>query len=141
MIKKWGLSDELGPIMYGHEDDHPFLGHSMGKGQEQEFSAETANKIDIEVRKLIDASYAIATKILKDNMDILHAMAKALMKYETIDADQVKDLMDRKSVKPPEGWSDSDNKSGTKSGKTKKASASKSKPKPKSSDDIDSVTS
>ena len=141
MIKKWGLSDELGPIMYGHEDDHPFLGHSMGKGQEQEFSAETANKIDIEVRKLIDASYAIATKILKDNMDILHAMAKALMKYETIDADQVKDLMDRKSVKPPEGWSDSDNKSGTQSGKTKKASASKSKLKPKSSDDIDSVTS
>jgi cell division protease FtsH len=65
-------------------------------------------------------------------------MAEALMKYETLDAGQVKDLMDRKSVKPPEGWNDNDKKSGTKSGKTKKASTRK--PKPKSSGDIDSVT-
>ena len=147
MIKKWGLSDKLGPIMYGQNEEHPFLGQAMGRGQEPEFSAETANKIDVEVRKLIDTSYSIATKILKDNIDILHAMAEALMKYETLDAGQVKDLMGRKSVKPPEGWNDNDNdnKSGAKPGKAKKASTPKSKPKPKpkpkSSGDIDSVTS
>jgi cell division protease FtsH len=142
MIKKWGLSDKLGPIMYGQNDEQPFLGQTMGRGQEQEFSGETANKIDAEVRKLIDTSYSISTKILKDNIDILHAMAEALMKYETLDAGQVKDLMDRKSVKPPEGWNDNDNKSGAKPGKAKKASTSKPKPKPKpkSSGDVDSVT-
>ena len=139
MIKKWGLSDQLGPIMYGQSEEHPFLGHSMGKGQEQEFSGETANKIDIEVRKLIDKSYATATKILKDNMDILHAMTDALMKYETLDADQIKEIMDKKPVTPPDGWNDKDDKPGSKDGKVQKKP--RPKPKQKPSGDIGSVTS
>ena len=139
MIKKWGLSDKLGPIMYGQSEEHPFLGHSMSKGQEQEFSGETANKIDIEVRKLIDKSYATATKILKDNMDILHAMTDALMKYETLDADQIKEIMDKKPVTPPDGWNDKDDKPGSKDGKVQKKP--RPKPKQKPSGDIGSVTS
>ena len=136
MVKKWGLSDKMGPIMYGSEDQQPFLGQSMGGGQqEQNFSGETANIIDREVRALIDSSYKQSEKILKENIDILHSMSDALMLYETLDSSQIKDLMDRKDCAPPEGWddikSDKNDKSG-KSGESKAKTKSKSKIIPKS---------
>jgi len=135
MVKKWGLSDKMGPIMYGSDDQQPFLGHSMGHQQEQSFSGETANIIDKEVRALIDSSYKQSEKILKENIDILHSMSEALMLYETLDASQIKDLMDRKDCTPPAGWddikSDKNDKSG-KSGESKAKTKLTSKITPKS---------
>jgi cell division protease FtsH len=89
--------------MYGEEQDHPFLGQSMGMGGSKlEFSDATANIIDEEVRALIDRNYERAKKILHENTDILHTMAEALIKFETLDASQVEDLMSRRPMKEPE---------------------------------------
>ena len=138
MVKKWGLSDKMGPIMYGKDDQHPFLGQSMGHSSEQEFSGETANIIDKEVKLLIDASYSKSEKLLNDNIDVLHSMAEALMLYETLDAAQIKDLMDRKDCKPPEGWENkSNNNDGSDIGGLGKKDDVKSKAKPKPRKNID----
>lgn len=121
MVTKWGLSDALGPLAYSDEEDEVFLGRSVT--QHKSVSDETARQIDNEVRKLIDDAYTVATKILKDNEDVLHSMSEALMKYETIDADQIEQLMAREPVDPPSGWTDdsSDQKNdGGTSGKTEK---------------------
>jgi cell division protease FtsH len=137
MVKKWGLSDKMGPIMYGSDDQQPFLGHSMGQQQEQGFSGETANIIDKEVRSLIDSSYKQSEKLLKDNIDVLHSMAETLMLYETLDASQIKDLMDRKDCAPPADWDDvkSDKKDKKdKKDKADKLDESKSKAKAKAKD-------
>ena len=102
MVTKWGLSDKLGPLMYGEDHDQPFLGQSMGMGGRQiEFSDATANIIDEEVRNVIDRNYKRAKTMLEKNVDILHAMAEALIKYETIDAGQVDDLMGRRPIREP----------------------------------------
>ena len=79
----------------------PGEGHQM-------YSEETSREIDIEVRKVVNEAYSKAKQILEDNMDILHAMKDALMEYETIDSDQVDDLMARRPVRPPQDWSDHD---------------------------------
>ena len=84
MVTKWGLSDELGPITYGEEEDEVFLGRSVT--QHKNVSDDTARKIDEVVRSILDKAYARTTKILTDNLDKLHAMAEALLQYETIDA-------------------------------------------------------
>ena len=104
MVARWGLSDEMGTILYDTEDDGPFGGSG---GKSSKLSDKTIEKIDIEVRKLIDSSYAHAKKLLEDNIDILHSMSKALMKYETIDAMQVDDLMAREEVRKPGDLGDS----------------------------------
>jgi cell division protease FtsH len=104
MVTKWGLSDELGPQTYSEEDGEVFLGHSVT--QHKVVSDETAHVIDKEVRLFIDRNYDRARQILTDQMDILHAMADALMKYETIDKDQINDIMAGKPPRPPEGWDD-----------------------------------
>jgi cell division protease FtsH len=104
MVTKWGLSDRLGPLTYSEDDGEVFLGRSVT--QHKQVSDDTAHTIDEEVRKIIDANYARADKILKENIDKLHVMAKALMKYETIDNLQVKDIMDGKVPRPPEDWDD-----------------------------------
>jgi cell division protease FtsH len=101
MVTKWGLS-KLGPLTYGEDEGEVFLGHSVT--QHKNVSDGTANAIDEEVRAIIDRNYQRADKILKDDMDKLHAMAEALIKYETIDADQIKDIMDGKPPRPPDGW-------------------------------------
>ncbi len=106
MVTKWGLSEKMGPILYDEDDQQPFLGQSMGKNSKH-FADETALDIDKEVRRLIDENYERAYQVLNDNMDILHAMADALMKYETIDAMQVDDLMDRQPVREPGDWGSS----------------------------------
>ena len=104
MVTKWGFSRLLGPLAYGEEDGEVFLGHSVT--QNKSIAEGTASTINEEVRKIIDHNYQRAEKILKDNEDILHTMADALMKYETIDKYQLEDLMDRKPVREPQGWDD-----------------------------------
>ena len=103
IVTRWGLSS-LGPINYGAEEGEVFLGKGVNKSRE--FSDETAHQIDIEVKKLIDRNYQRATKILQDNMDKLHLMADALMKYETIDDVQIKQIMSGKEATAPKDWLD-----------------------------------
>jgi len=105
MVTQWGFSDKLGPILYTDEDEgEVFLGRSMAKAKHM--SDETAHAIDEEVRAIVNRNYARARQILIDNMDILHAMKDALVKYETIEEEQIKQLMNREPVTPPSGWED-----------------------------------
>ncbi|MDX7986805.1 ATP-dependent zinc metalloprotease FtsH [Xenorhabdus sp. 12] len=102
MVTQWGFSEKLGPLLYAEEEGEVFLGRSVAKAKHM--SEDTARLIDQEVKALIDRNYIRARQILTDNMDILHAMKDALMKYETIDAPQIDDLMNRVTVRPPAGW-------------------------------------
>ncbi len=102
MVTKWGLSDKLGPLTYGEDEGEVFLGRSMTKTKD--VSAQTANLIDEEIRGFIDRNYARAEKLLKANLDKLHAMSDALMTYETIDSEQIADVMAGKTVREPVGW-------------------------------------
>jgi len=102
MVTKWGLSEKLGPLMYA-EDDESYLGRGGG-GQGTSVSGETAKMIDLEVRSIIDGCYGTAKQILTDNRDKLEAMADALMKYETIDVDQIDDIMAGRPPREPRDW-------------------------------------
>ena len=105
MVTKWGLSQRLGPLTYSEEEGEVFLGRSVT--QHKSVAEETSHTIDEEIRSIIDHNYERAKKILKENEDILHSMADALMKYETIDKYQLDDLMARKTpVREPQGWDD-----------------------------------
>lgn len=95
---------KLGPLTYAEEQGEVFLGRSTSQGRE--ISDETSNIIDGEVRVIIDAAYATAKKALEDNIDKLHIMADALMKYETIDQVQIKDIVEGREPTAPEGWDD-----------------------------------
>jgi cell division protease FtsH len=106
MVTKWGLSDKLGPLTYSEEEGEVFLGHSVT--QHKMVSDETAHIIDEEIRSVIDRNYKRAEQILADNRDKLNLMAEALMKYETIDSEQIKEIMAGKVPQPPEDWSDGD---------------------------------
>lgn len=112
MVTQWGFSDKLGPLLYAEEDGEVFLGRSMGKAKAM--SDETATIIDAEVKVFIDKNYARARQILTDNLDILHSMKEALMKYETIDSLQIDDLMKRREVRQPADWQVDDNGSNDK---------------------------
>ncbi|MBC9249429.1 ATP-dependent metalloprotease [Pseudomonas alcaligenes] len=105
MVTKWGLSEKLGPLMYAEEEGEVFLGRSAGS-QHANVSGETAKLIDDEVRSLIDGCYATAKRLLEENRDKLDAMADALMKYETIDADQIDDIMAGRTPREPRDWHD-----------------------------------
>ncbi|MFF7065324.1 MULTISPECIES: ATP-dependent zinc metalloprotease FtsH [unclassified Pseudomonas] len=111
MVTKWGLSEKLGPLMYAEEEGEVFLGRSAGS-QHASVSGETAKLIDSEVRSIIDQCYATAKQLLIDNRDKLEAMTEALMKYETIDADQIDDIMAGRTPREPRDWDD-DKDSGT----------------------------
>ncbi|MCK9027761.1 ATP-dependent zinc metalloprotease FtsH [Haemophilus influenzae] len=102
MVTQWGFSEKLGPILYTEDEGEVFLGRSMAKAKHM--SDETAHSIDEEVRAIVNRNYARAREILIDNMDILHAMKDALVKYETIEEEQIKQLMNREPVTPPSGW-------------------------------------
>ncbi|WP_097085717.1 MULTISPECIES: ATP-dependent zinc metalloprotease FtsH [unclassified Pseudomonas] len=106
MVTKWGLSEKLGPLLYAEEEGEVFLGRGGG-GQNANVSGETAKLIDAEVRSIIDQCYGTAKQILTDNRDKLDAMAEALMKYETIDADQIDDIMAGRTIREPRDWGDS----------------------------------
>jgi cell division protease FtsH len=104
MVTKWGLSDRLGPLAYAEEEGEVFLGRSVT--QHKKVSDKTAHEIEEEVRRVIDENYGQARQILQTNLDKLHAMAEALIKYETIDESQIKDIMAGREARPPEGWDD-----------------------------------
>jgi cell division protease FtsH len=106
MVTKWGLSDKLGPLTYSDEQEEVFLGHSVA--QHKAVSDETAHDIDSEIRNIIDRAYGRAEQILKDNLDKLHIMANALIKYETIDSEQIDDIMAGNEPRPPSDWDDSE---------------------------------
>jgi cell division protease FtsH len=110
MVTKWGLSDRLGPLTYSEDEGEVFLGRQVT--QHKQMSDETAHAIDEEVRRIIDTSYERAKKILEGNMDKLHTMAKALMKYETIDSAQIDDIMSGREPRPPVDWSDDEPRAG-----------------------------
>jgi cell division protease FtsH len=105
MVTKWGLSDKLGPLTYSEESGEVFLGRSVT--QTKQVSDETAHAIDQEVRRVIESNYQRAKDILQTNLDKLHAMSDALMKFETIDDGQIKDIMEGRAPREPSGWDDS----------------------------------
>ena len=110
MVTRWGLSEKLGPILYAEDE-----AQTPGASSNTQFSADTSREIEQEVRDIIDRCYRRAKQILEDNVDILHAMKDALMEYETIDSEQVADLMARRPVRPPQQWQkdDRDGQSGS----------------------------
>ena len=109
MVTQWGFSKELGPIFYQNED---------GMGAIKGVSEESQKLIDTEMRKIIDRNYNRAKQTLEDNMDILHAMKDALLKYETLDRKQIDDLMARRPVGEPSGWNDKSTQGPSQNNKT-----------------------
>lgn len=104
MVTQWGLSEKLGPLLYAEEEGEVFLGRSVTR--HKNVSDETAKLIDEEIRLIIDRNYVRAHQLLVDNIDILHTMSEALVKYETIDQAQIDDLMNRRAVREPDDWND-----------------------------------
>ncbi len=105
MVTRWGFSDKLGPLVYGEEGGQPFMGYPGSQGSK--VSSTVAHHIDEEIRAVIDCNYKRAETILQENISILHKMADALMKWETIDKDQIDDLMAGKDPRPPQDDNDS----------------------------------
>ncbi|UQY35909.1 ATP-dependent zinc metalloprotease FtsH [Pseudomonas fulva] len=120
MVTKWGLSEKLGPLLYAEDDDQPFL-RGGGGSSGASVSGETAKLIDSEVRAIIDNCYNTAKQILTDNRDKLDAMAEALMKFETIDIDQIDDIMSGRTVREPKDWTGGGNDAGKPSAKPDEA--------------------
>ena len=106
MVTKWGLSDRLGPLTYSEEDGEVFLGRTVT--QHKQVSDITVHAIDEEIRRIIDINYQRSVKILNEKLETLHMMAASLIKYETIDESQIKDIMAGKEPQPPEDWDSSD---------------------------------
>ena len=106
MVTQWGLSEKMGPLMYDEGGEEVFLGRSAGQPNKS-VSDETAKAIDEEVRRIIDECYGVAQRLLEENFDKLHTMAEALMLYETIDADQIDEIMSGRTPSPPSDWDDS----------------------------------
>ncbi len=104
MVTKWGLSERMGPLLYDESQEEVFLGRAAAVGSKHT-SDDTAKKIDEEVRRIIDEAYATARTLLVDNMDKLHAMAEALVQYETLDIGQIDAIMAGRKPEPPEHWS------------------------------------
>ena len=126
MVTKWGLTDELGPLLYSEDEGEVFLGRSAAH-QAKTVSVDTAIAIDREVRRIVDECYDRAKEILEENRDILELMKDALMEYETIDTDQIDDIMARKKPRPPADWSDDDD-AGESAGAEPEKTGSKSEP-------------
>jgi cell division protease FtsH len=126
MVTKWGLSQRLGPLAYSEEEGEVFLGRSVT--QHKTVAEETSHTIDEEIRCIIDKNYERAANILRENVDVLHTMAAALMKYETIDKYQIDDLMARKPVKAPAGWDDTPPRGGVEAAADKKDDIKPEKP-------------
>jgi len=104
MVTRWGLSDRLGPLTYTEEAGEVFLGRSVT--QHKQVSDETAHAIDEEIRSVIETNYKRARNVLETNLEKLHAMADALIRFETIDDSQIRDIMEGRPPRPPEGWDD-----------------------------------
>ncbi len=102
MVTRYGMTDALGPMVYAENEGEVFLGRSVTKTTNM--SEQTMQKVDSEVRRIIDQQYALARKLIEDNQDKMHAMAKALLEWETIDSDQLDDIMAGKVPRPPKDW-------------------------------------
>jgi cell division protease FtsH len=102
MVTRYGMTDALGPMVYAENEGEVFLGRSVTKTTSM--SEQTMQKVDGEVRRIIDQQYALARKLIEDNQDKMHAMAKALLEWETIDGEQLDDIMAGKEPRPPKDW-------------------------------------
>ncbi|QDL37456.1 ATP-dependent zinc metalloprotease FtsH [Rhodoferax sediminis] len=102
MVTRYGMTEALGPMVYAENEGEVFLGRSVTKTTTM--SEETMQKVDAEVRRIIDQQYALARKLIEDNSDKMHAMAKALLEWETIDTEQLDDIMAGKEPRPPKDW-------------------------------------
>jgi cell division protease FtsH len=102
MVMRYGMTDALGPMVYAENEGEVFLGRSVTKTTNM--SESTMQKVDAEVRKIIDEQYALARKLIEENSDKMHAMAKALLEWETIDAEQLDDIMAGKEPRAPKDW-------------------------------------
>ncbi len=108
MVTKWGLSEKLGPLTFGEDEREVFLGHAVAR--HKEISETTSTVIDMEVRSIIDRNYQRAEKILKENLERLHEMALALIKFETIGQDQIQDVMSGRPIREPQEWQENTKK-------------------------------
>jgi cell division protease FtsH len=115
MVTKWGLSEKMGPLMYDEGGEEVFLGRSAAQAHKG-ISDDTAKQIDDEVRRIIDECYSQAKNLLEDNVDKLHVMAEALMQYETIDSDQIDDIMSGRTPREPSDWGNQGGDGGAESG-------------------------
>ncbi|MEI6415045.1 MAG: ATP-dependent metalloprotease, partial [Pseudomonadota bacterium] len=102
MVTKWGLSDKLGPLAYGEDEQEVFLGHSVT--QHKNLSDDTAHLIDEEIRVFINRNYERSYRLLTERLETLHRMAEALIKFETLDAEQIDDVMNGREPRPPKDW-------------------------------------
>ena len=139
MVTQWGLSDKMGPMLFAEEEGEVFLGRTSAKSLHM--SDDTAKAIDEEIKAVIDRNYQRAETLIKDNMDVLHAMKDALMKYETIDALQIDDLMARVDVRKPSDWDDSDSSSNSDSNTKSNEGSSAKKSDTSSSPDLSTPSS
>ena len=110
MVTRYGMTDELGPMVYAENEGEVFLGRSVTKTTHM--SEETLRKVDGEIRRIIDQQYAMARQLIEEHSDKMHAMAKALLDWETIDPEQLDDIMNGKVPRPPKDWSPSVNRGG-----------------------------
>jgi cell division protease FtsH len=106
MVTKWGLTEELGPLVYSEDEGEVFLGRSIT--QHKHVSDDTARRIDVEVREIIDVAHEKAKSLLDSHLENLHLMADALIKYETINGDQIDQIMEGREPDPPADWQDSE---------------------------------
>ena len=102
MVTRYGMTEALGPMVYAENEGEVFLGRSVTKTNNM--SESTLQKVDGEVRRIIDQQYALARRLIEDNQDKMHAMAKALLEWETIDTEQLDDIMAGKPPRPPKDW-------------------------------------
>jgi cell division protease FtsH len=121
MVTRYGMSDELGPMVYAENEGEVFLGRSVTK--QVNVSEQTMQKVDSVIRRIIDEQYALARKLIEENKDKMHAMAHALLEWETIDADQIDDIMNDKPPRPPKDWTTPSNKGTTPSAPVSPGSA------------------
>ncbi|SEL90213.1 cell division protease FtsH [Roseateles sp. YR242] len=108
MVTRYGMTDELGPMVYADNEGEVFLGRSVTKTTNM--SEETMRKVDQEIRKIIDEQYSTARQLIEDNKDKMHAMATALLEWETIDSEQINDIMEGRPPRPPKDWTPPTNK-------------------------------
>ena len=110
MVTRYGMTDELGPMVYAENEGEVFLGRSVTK--QVNVSEQTMQKVDVQIRKIIDEQYGIARGLIESHKDKMHAMAKALLEWETIDSDQIDDIMAGKAPRPPKDWTTQPPKAG-----------------------------
>ena len=110
MVTRYGMTDELGPMVYAENEGEVFLGRSVTK--QVNVSEQTMQKVDREIRKIIDEQYSTARGLIEGHKDKMHAMAKALLEWETIDAEQIDDIMAGKPPRPPKDWTTQPPKAG-----------------------------